>query len=180
MEEVKNKETKTPNRSVWKNFKSTYKYAKTGRKYLWLFLVTNIVMTIISIIAPILGAQKLLALTSNNYQKLLVIVLIVFGLEIFRNFSRLAYNYFYNKFYYDVRRNLQIELTRETLKITQEELNTTSSGVFIERINNDTDSLTDVFASLINQVTTIIGNLGILVTIFFINRYMFSVLSTNN
>ena len=92
MEEVKNKETNTPNRSVWKNFKSTYKYAKTGRKYLWLFLVTNIVMTIISIIAPILGAQKLLALTSNNYQKLLVIVLVVFGLEIFRNFSRLAYN----------------------------------------------------------------------------------------
>ena len=54
MEEVKNKETKTPNRSVWKNFKSTYKYAKTGRKYLWFFLVSIIVMTIISIIAPII------------------------------------------------------------------------------------------------------------------------------
>lgn len=94
-------------------------------------------------------------------------------MEISRNLVRYIGSYAYNKFYYDVRRNLQIELTRETLKITQEELNTTSSGVFIERINNDTDSLTDVFASLINQVTTIIGNFGILVTIFFINRYMF-------
>ena len=169
MEEVKNKETKTPNRSVWKNFKSTYKYAKTGRKYLWLFLVTNIVMTIISIIAPILGAQKLLALTSNNYQKLLVIVLIVFGLEIFRNFSRLAYNYFYNKFYYDVRRNLQIELVRETLKITQKDLANNSSGVFIERINSDTDNLTDIFTNLIDYISSIIGSLGVLITVFFIN-----------
>ena len=30
MEEVKNKESNTPNRSVWQNFKSTYKYAKKG------------------------------------------------------------------------------------------------------------------------------------------------------
>ena len=71
MEEVKKEETKTPNRSVWTNFKSTYKYAKTGRKYLWLFLIINIIMTIGSVIAPILVAQRLLALTSNNYSKLL-------------------------------------------------------------------------------------------------------------
>lgn len=169
MEEVKNEEKKTPNRSVLKNFKSTYKYAKSGRKYLWLFLATNVIMTIISVVAPILGAQSILALTSNNYQKVLVLVLLIFVIEIFRNFSRLAYNYFYNKFYYDVRRNLQVELVRETLKITQQDLNNNSSGVFIERINGDTDNLTDIFTSLIDYFVSIIGNLGVLVTVFFIN-----------
>ena len=169
MEEVKKEEKKTPNRSVLKNFKSTYKYAKSGRKYLWLFLATNVIMTIISVGAPILGAQRILALTSNNYQKVLVLVLLIFVIEIFRNFSRLAYNYFYNKFYYDVRRNLQVELVRETLKITQQDLNNNSSGVFIERINGDTDNLTDIFTSLIDYVVSIIGNLGVLVTVFFIN-----------
>lgn len=169
MEEVKNEEKKTPNRSVLKNFKSTYKYAKSGRKYLWLFLATNVIMTIISVVAPILGAQSILSLTSNNYQKVLVLVLLIFVIEIFRNFSRLAYNYFYNKFYYDVRRNLQVELVRETLKITQQDLNNNSSGVFIERINGDTDNLTDIFTSLIDYFVSIIGNLGVLVTVFFIN-----------
>ena len=169
MEEVKKEEKKTPNRSVLKNFKSTYKYAKSGRKYLWLFLATNVIMTIISVVAPILGAQIILSLTSNNYQKVLVLVLLIFVIEIFRNFSRLAYNYFYNKFYYDVRRNLQVELVRETLKITQQDLNNNSSGVFIERINGDTDNLTDIFTSLIDYVVSIIGNLGVLVTVFFIN-----------
>lgn len=169
MEEVKNKDTKTPNRSVWKNFKSTYKYAKSGRKYLWLFLVINIIMTIGSVIAPILVAQRLLALTSNNYSKLLIVVICIFIIEIGNNFCRLAYNYFYNKFYYDVRRNLQIELVRETLKITQKDLNNNSSGVFIERINSDTDNLTDIFTSLIDYISCIIGNFGVLITVFFIN-----------
>ena len=169
MEEVKNKESKTPNRSIWKNFKSTYKYAKTGRKYLWLFLIINIIMTIGSVIAPILVAQRLLALTSNNYSRLLVIIICIFIIEIGNTFCRLAYNYFYNKFYYDVRRNLQLELVRETLKITQKDLSDNSSGVFIERINSDTDNLTDIFTSMIDYFSCIIGSLGVLITVFFIN-----------
>ena len=169
MEEVKNKESKTPNRSIWKNFKSTYKYAKTGRKYLWLFLIINIIMTIGSVIAPILVAQRLLALTSNNYSRLLVIIICIFIIEIGNTFCRLAYNYFYNKFYYDVRRNLQLELVRETLKITQKDLSDNSSGVFIERINGDTDNLTDIFTSMIDYFSCIIGSIGVLITVFFIN-----------
>ncbi len=167
--EEKINNSKTVDRGILKNLKSTYKYAKSGRKYLWLFLITNILMTVISVVAPVLGAQRLLALTNNNYQKLLVIIFSIFTLEILRNFSRLAYNYFYNKFYYDVRRNLQIELVRETLKITQQDLNTNSSGVFIERINGDTDNLTDIFTSLIDYISSIIGNLGVLIVVFFIN-----------
>ena len=160
-------------RGVLKNLKSTYKYARSGRRYLYLFLFTQVIFTILAVVIPIITARRLVLLTSGVFDKLFVIFIIIFIMEISRNLVRYIGSYAYNKFYYDVRRNLQIELTRETLKITQEELNTTSSGVFIERINNDTDSLTDVFASLINQVTTIIGNLGILVTIFFINKYIF-------
>lgn len=172
MEKVKNKESNTPNRSVWQNFKSTYKYAKKGKKYLWIFLIINVLMTIISVIAPIMAAQRLLALTSNNYSKLLVFILLIFGIEIIRNFCNLAYNYTYSKFYYDARKNLQLELIRETLRITQKDLNNNSSGVFIERINGDTDNLTDIFTILIDYITDLIGNLGILVTVFFINFYL--------
>ena len=64
---------------------------------------------------------------------------------------------------------MQIELVRETLKITQKDLNNNSSGVFIERINSDTDNLTDIFTSLIDYISCIIGNLGVLITVFFIN-----------
>lgn len=167
--EVKNKDSKTPNRSIWQNLKSTYKYARSGRKYLWLLLVVNVILTIISVVVPILGAKRLFAITDNTYSKLLVIVILIFAIEIFRNINRFLYNYFYNKFYYDVRRNLQIELIRETLKIVEKDLNNNSSGVFIERINGDTDNLTDIFSQLMDYIISIIGNIGVLVTVSFIS-----------
>ena len=172
LDAVNKKEHITPNRGVFRNLKSTYKYAKNGKKYLSLFLLINIILMVISVLTPVLAAKRLVALTDGMFEKLLSLVILIFIIEIFRNIIRYAYNYVYNKFYYDVRRNLQIELARETLKLTQEELNTNSSGIFIERINNDTDSLTDIFAVLIDYLINVIGNIGILIAVFFINIYI--------
>lgn len=162
----------TPNRGIFKNLKSTYQYAKGGKKYLILFLFINILLTIISICAPVLAAKRLVFLTSGIFDQLLLIIFAIFIIEIIRNIGRYFYNYIYNKFYYDVRKNLQLSLTEETLKITQEDLNNNSSGVFIERINNDTDNLTDIFANLIDYLVNIIGNIGVLIVIFSINIYI--------
>ena len=160
------------NRGFLKNIKSTYKYAKRGKKYLLLFLLLNIVLTVISVIVPVISAKRLITLTNGLFEKLFILVIILFAIEIFRNIMHYLCNFVYNKFYYDVRKNLQRELTRETLRITQEELNNNSSGVFIERINGDTDNLTDIFTDLIDYFTGIIGNIGLLVTILFINIYV--------
>ena len=174
MKEVKEekKQSKTPNRSVLKNLKSTYKYAKSGKKYLFLFFISNIAMTIISVAIPIVIAKRLVILTSGVFEKLLGVIILTFIIEILSNLVRYFSNYSYNKFYYDVRRNLQVELIRETLKITQKDLNTNSTGVFIERVNNDTDNLTDIFASLIDYITSIAGSISVLASIFFINIYL--------
>lgn len=166
------KEKNAFNRSIWKNLKSTYKYAKKGKKYLFWFLFINFVLTIISVIIPVIIAKRMVALTSGLFEKLLGLVILIFIIEVLRNIIRYLYNYVYNKFYYDVRKNLQIELTRETLKLSQDELNHNSSGVFIERINNDTDNLTDIFTTLIDYIINIIGKIGILISVFLINIYL--------
>ncbi len=171
-EKEEKKQSKTPNRSVLKNLKSTYKYAKSGKKYLFLFFISNIAMTIISVAIPIVIAKRLVILTSGVFEKLLGVIILTFIIEILSNLVRYFSNYSYNKFYYDVRRNLQVELIRETLKITQKDLNTNSTGVFIERVNNDTDNLTDIFASLIDYITSIAGSISVLASIFFINIYL--------
>lgn len=162
----------TPNRGIFKNLKSTYQYAKGGKKYLILFLFINILLTIISIVVPVLVAKRLVVLTSGVFDQLLLIIFTIFIIEIMRNIGHYFYNQVYNRFYYDVRKNLQLSLTEETLKITQEDLNNNSSGVFIERINNDTDNLTDIFANLIDYLVNIIGNIGVLIVVFSINMYI--------
>lgn len=172
MKKEEKQEHNTPNRGIWKNLKSTYKYARKGKKYLLLFLFINFILTIISVIIPVIIAKRMVALTSGLFEKLLGLVILIFIIEILRNIIRYLYNYVYNKFYYDVRKNLQIELTRETLKLSQDELNHNSSGVFIERINNDTDNLTDIFTTLIDYIINIIGKIGILISVFLINIYL--------
>lgn len=172
MNKEEKQEHNTPNRGIVKNLKSTYKYAKKGKKYLFWFLFINLILTVISVVVPVIAAKRMVILTSGLFEKLLGIIILIFIIEIFRNIVRYSYNYVYNKFYYDVRKNLQIELTRETLKLSQDELNHNSSGVFIERINNDTDNLTDIFTTLIDYIISIIGNIGVLISVFFINIYI--------
>lgn len=172
MKDEKKEEHTTPKRGFFKNLKSTYKYAKNGKKYLFLFLLTNVFLTIISVIIPILIAKRLVSLTNNMYPRLLFLISAIFWIEISRNIIRYLSNYAYNKFYYDVRKNLQLELAAETLRITQKDLNTNSSGIFIERINSDTDNLTDMFTEMIDYFTAIIGNFGILVSVFIINIWI--------
>lgn len=172
MKKEEKQEHNTPNRGVWKNLKSTYKYARKGKKYLFWFLFINLILTVISVIIPVIIAKRMVALTSGLFEKLLGLVILIFIIEVLRNIIRYLYNYVYNKFYYDVRKNLQIELTRETLKLSQDELNHNSSGVFIERINNDTDNLTDIFTTLIDYIINIIGKIGILISVFLINIYL--------
>ena len=41
-----------------------------------------------------------------------------------------------------------------------------------ERINADTDNLTDIFAALIDYITSIIGNIGILISVLMVNIYI--------
>ena len=121
----------TPNRGIFKNLKSTYQYAKGGKKYLILFLFINILLTIISIVVPVLVAKRLVVLTSGVFDQLLLIIFTIFIIEIMRNIGHYFYNQVYNRFYYDVRKNLQLSLTEETLKITQEDIKNNYSGVFI-------------------------------------------------
>lgn len=172
MSKEEKQEHNTPNRGVWKNLKSTYKYARKGKKYLFWFLFINLILTVISVIVPVIIAKRMVILTSGLFEKLFSFIILIFIIEIFRNIISYLYNYVYNKFYYDVRKNLQIELTRETLKLSQDELNHNSSGVFIERINNDTDNLTDIFTTLIDYIISIIGNIGVLISVFLINIYL--------
>ena len=167
----KNKKKKSI--TFFTNIKKTYRYAKQGRKYLFLFLLMNIMLTLISVAVPIITAKRILYLTDGVWQQLSLVALAIFVIEIGRNITRYLSSWSYNKYYFDVRRNLQIDLARETLKITQEELNSKSSGVFIERINNDTDQISDIFGEMIEYITSIISSTGILISTLFINYTIF-------
>lgn len=97
-------------RSVWKNLKSTYHYAKKGKKYLFWFLLINLLLTVVSVIIPVITAKRMILLTSGLFEKLLGIIIIIFAIEIFRNIVTYLYNHVYNKFYFVLERIYKLNL----------------------------------------------------------------------
>ena len=158
---------------TFNNLKNTFKYAKSRTIYLVLILVCNIITAVCSIIIPILTAKEIINLTSNLYYQLLIVLLSIFAVKILKNITILYSNHCYNKFFYVVRKNIQLELEKETLKITTDELYKNTSGVFIERINNDIDNMIYIYVFIIEYVTDIISSLGVLISMFFINKIIF-------
>ena len=100
-------------------------------------------------------------------------ILATFGVEIFRNVVRFMSAKYSLRYYFAVKKNIQNDVAKETLKIKTSILNKNSSGVFIERITNDTNTLADIFNLMTDYGTYLITALGIFISIFFLNKFIF-------
>ena len=154
--------------------KKTYKYAYEGKKYLYYFLILCIIMCIIDILVPLISAQLIITLTSGAWEQLFLMILATFGIEIIRNIIRFLSSKYSLKYYFAVKKNIQSDIAKETLKIQTATLNQNSSGIFIERISSDTNTMADIFNSMIDYGTYLITAIGIFISIFFLNKLIFS------
>ena len=68
---------------------------------------------------------------------------------------------------------IQNDLGKEILKLENKVLDSNSSGVFIQRLTNDTSKIADIFNVLNIYLTNILTNIGIFGAIFIINKTVF-------
>lgn len=169
MEEKEKKKLK----GFFSYLKKTYAFAKKDKKYLIFFLIGSILYCTISVIAPLLSARQIVALTSELWKQLAFITFCVLCIELLRNVVRYFNNCFINRFFFSVKKNIQLKLATETLKINMDTLNHNSSGLFIERINNDSATMADIFVTVIDYVTFLLSNIGVFISIFFLNKIIF-------
>ena len=59
------------------NLKFVWKYAKSQKFNLIMFIIGNIIKVATSIIAPILSAKIIIELTSNNYMQIILVSLVI-------------------------------------------------------------------------------------------------------
>jgi len=159
----------------WTYLKRTYQYAKDSKKYLIYFIIGCIFYAFISIVAPILSAKQIVALTNETWEQLFLITIAILGIEIFRNFVQWINDRSIDKYFYVARKNIKLALARETLKIDTKTLMENSSGTFIERISHDADILAEIFFQIIDYTGALLTQLGILCSIFFLNKIIFFV-----
>ena len=155
------------------NLKFAWQYSKNQKKNLIGFIFTNILIIVISVIVPILSAKIIIYLTDNEFKQLLLIALVILLVEWFRNILNYIGRYNSNVLFRETYVNLQTSLGREILRIENKNIDSEGSGLFIQRLTNDTSKLSEVFPMLIDFLTNIITNIGIFVAIFIINKIVF-------
>lgn len=155
------------------NLKFAWKYAKDQKKRLIGYILCNIVSIIISIFVPILSARVIVDLTANHFYQVLFISCIILIVELTRNVINYLARYYSQVIYRETFTLVQESLGREILKLENQCIDRNSSGVFIQRLTNDTSKIADIFNVLNRYLSNIITNIGIFGAIFIINKIAF-------
>ena len=160
-------------KDFWNNLKFSWQFAKKYKKYLIGFVITSIFIICISVIVPLLSAKIIINLTNNEMLQLLLIALSILLIEWFRNIINFIGRYNYEMLFRKTYVDLQTALGKEILKIENKDINKSGSGLFIQRLTNDTSIISTIFSKLLDYITSIITNIGIFLAIFIINKIIF-------
>lgn len=155
------------------NFKKLWQYAKKDKSLIIKSVIYNIVFIAIRISVILVSAKLIIKLTDNDMLGLLIIGIIVFVIELSHNTIYYFLNGCYQKIYKNLFKELQSDLSEEILKIENECLDKNSSGLFIQRITNDTNNLAISFKDFLSVLGQLLSDIGIYITIFVLNKYAF-------
>lgn len=106
-------------------------------------------------------------------QTIIFISILIFFIENVRNLIRYFSRYYAQTIYRETFSKLQIDLGKQILKLENESLDDSGSGVFIQRLSNDTSRLADIFNVLSSYISNIITDIGIFGAVFILNKLVF-------
>ena len=155
------------------NVKRTWKYIKEAKLNLIGYGIVSIIEAIISAIIPLLAAKVILNITNGIINQLILSSIVVFIIELILYVMIYFKGFFYQKIYQKTLIAIQKSLTKEILNLEVQEIDKNSSGLFINRLNKDTQDIAGLFMEYAYWLSYIITNVGVLVTIFILNKYLF-------
>ncbi len=155
------------------NLSFVWKYAKDEKKKFLVFIIINICSIIISVIIPIISARIIISLTSEEFKRIIYLAITLLVIQLFKNLLSYIEQLVTYKIHKNALAKAEIDIGREILKLSDETFNEHGTGVFIQRINNDTSRITDVFGFLLYAFSGIIEDIGIYIAVFIVNKIVF-------
>lgn len=155
------------------NIKRTWKYIKLAKFNLLAYALVSITEAIISAIIPLLSAKVILNITDGIISQLLLAAISVLVVELILYIMVFFKGFFYQRIYHKTLIGIQKSIASEILKLEIEEIDKNSSGLFIDRLNKDTQDIAGIFMEYAYWLSYIITNVGVLITVLILNKYMF-------
>ena len=155
------------------NLKMSWRFIKQSKMMLVYMAVLSIILSIIGVIIPALLAQQLFKLSNNLLSDLLKVSCFIFIVEMLRTITRTLFNKVSELYIIKTVTSVQISMLEELLRIETSELDKNSSGLFVDRIENDAGSIINAFSSLVSYFTDFISDIGIIFSILIISPHVF-------
>ncbi len=159
--------------NFFKNVKRTWKYIKPAKGKLIGYASVSIIEAIIGAILPLVGAKVILNITSGVINQLIFSAFLVLVMELVMYILYIFKGYLYQKIYQNTLIGLQTAVAKETLKLEVKEIDKETSGLFINRLNNDTQDISSMFMEYTYWTSYVVSNVGVLVAVYILNKYLF-------
>lgn len=161
-------------KETFKNLKLVYKnYGKEQKWALIRILLFSLFGLVTSISLPLLSAKFIVYFTDSAFKQAVFMALIVLVVYILESFKILFIRKNNQIFKRATIRNIQMSLGREILKLEQSTLDSNSSGVFIQRLTNDTEKMAQIFTGGMVSVIQFLSGIGSFIAILIIDYHMF-------
>lgn len=146
------------------------KYFKGIKLYVAIFTIMMIISSIISAIIPVFSANLLTNLISFNVLNIVNYIVVLVSITIISVILYYAMNIIYVK---HIQKNVILNIRRDVVSnlLSMKTINfdKTSSGDFIERINNDPNDLADLFNIIQYNIFGSITYICVLIYVFYLN-----------
>lgn len=170
----KQKPPKKPNKL--KGYKGLRKLIPFYKRYGGLFfatMLTLILSAVINLFSPIFSANALASLSELDYDKALMFAILVIVVRVLVEVANYLHNICYVKMDCKVVFDIKTTLIRAITATTMTKSDKTNSGVYIERLNEDSGKCSDVLMDIMSVFLDVISNFAFLIYIAFLNIYFF-------
>ena len=153
--------------------RKAYKYMENNKKLFVIYVFLSILTGIIGAIIPLISARVVITMQDELWGQLVVIAFSFVSMKMLSSFVGYLSSKVSRVFYRETYLNLQVEVARSIIDLETIEIDKNSSGVFIDRLSQDTSNIAEVFRTIFKKINVIITNVGILFAVFTINKILF-------
>ena len=155
------------------NLKKVYKYGQSYKLNLILQLIGSVIGFFISVVIPVIASKFIVNFTNSIWNQAIIMFVIIFILMVIRELKTVLIRKNTQVIHCGIYRNLRKKLSIEMLNIEQSSIDHTSSGLFINRLNTDTDNMANMFTTGCGNVFGVISNIGSFIAVLIIDYHMF-------
>lgn len=165
----------------YRNLKKNLKYFVRNKRIFSFVLLFVVISAGLSALVPIMYGQVLAKFSEYNgeMQPLIIISVITIAIAIGHEFCYRVTQLGFEKLYCGMLYDLRSDITKSALNITTGFHDKNSSGLFIQRMDYDTNKIADFYSEAILLIMKLIGNIAIVGYSIFLSPYLCLVLLVN-